>query len=106
MDDHLFQRNEVKRVVDGNPTGPVGWHFDARKPDFAVDRVAHFNGKAEAQVADKRKWVAGINGQRREDWVDFPAEKIGELLLLVGCQFVVSDNSHTLFSQTGEDFMK
>ena len=40
VDDDLFQRHEVKRIVERHPTWPVGRHLDAGKERLFAHRIA------------------------------------------------------------------
>ena len=70
VDDDLFQRHKMERVVQRHPARPAGRHLDAGEARLVADRIAQDDGQAQAQVADKGEGMAGIDGQRRQDRID------------------------------------
>src|ERR1700682_4963686 len=64
--DDLLEGNEVVVLAEGNPAWQALRNLDAGKASNAGCRIVNLNRDRERQVGDVRKWMAGIDGERRE----------------------------------------
>ena len=88
--DHLLEQHELARL-DLDETRQDGGHLDPSESLLLVVRVLHADCQRQAEGADVREGMAGVDGQRRQDRVDLVCEALADGFVVVGYVGVVDD---------------
>ena len=104
LDDLVEQHEGQRRDLD--EAGQDLGHLDPGEPALAVLRVAHPDRDREAERADVRERVPGIDREGRQDREDLVDEALAQALVMVGDLAVVEDRDALfgqLVAELGED---
>ena len=79
---HLLQQDPARPVGKRDPARPVVGHLDSDEALGSGSAVGNRDREIQPQVADERKGMFGVDGQRSEDRLDVALEVLAQQALL------------------------
>jgi hypothetical protein len=87
--DHLLQAHDTRTFQQRDPARPVARNLDADEALATLVAVAKKHGEVQSQVADERKRMLRIDGERSQDGLHVALEVVAKVTLLLLVQLGV-----------------